>query len=118
MTYRDVATVLALLDGWGRGRVHFRDGDLEVDAFVVESAGTPAPARTLSISSPSVGLFHAARAGRVAGEPIEAGTIVGHVVALDRSTPVTSDAAGRLVEVLVGDGEFVEYGQPVAVIAL
>ena len=117
MTYRDVATVLALLDGWPRGRIHFRDGELEVDAFVVESAGTPAPARMLSISSPCVGLFHAARAGRVAGEPIEEGTIVGHVVALGRSTPVTSDAAGRLVEVLVGDGEFVEYGQPLAVIA-
>ena len=61
LTYREVATVLALLDGWGRGRIHFRNGEFEVDAFVAEASGTPAPARTLSISSPSVGLFHAAR---------------------------------------------------------
>lgn len=117
LTYRDVATVLALLDGWGRGRIHFRNGEFEVDAFVAETSGTPASARTLNISSPSVGLFRAALVGTVAGETIGEGTIIGHVVALGRSTPVTSEAAGRLVEVLVGDGEFVEYGQPVAVIA-
>ena len=117
LTYRDVRTVLALLDGWGLGRVHFKDGDLEVDACVIESEAIPATARRLTVSSPSIGLFSAARPGSVAGGPVEAGTILGHVAAPGRTTPVTIDAAGRLVEVLVGEGDFVEYGQPLAVIA-
>ena len=117
LTYRDVRTVLALLDGWGLGRVRFTDGELEVDACVIETEGIPAPARRLTVSSPSIGLFCAARPGSVAGGPVEAGTIIGHVAAPGRSTPVTIDAAGRLVEVLVREGEFVEYGQPLAVIA-
>jgi len=117
LTYRDVGTVLALLDGWGRGRVHFKDGEFEVDACVIETEGISAPERRLNVSSPSVGLFRAARLGSVAGGPVGEGMIIGHVVTPGRSTPVTTDAAGRLVEVLVEDGAFVEYGQPVAVIA-
>lgn len=117
LTYRDVRTVLALLDGWGLGRVRFKDRELEVDACVIETEGIPAAARRLTVSSPSIGLFRAARPGSVAGGPVEAGTIIGHVAAPGRSTAVTIDAAGRLVEVLVREGEFVEYGQPLAVIA-
>ena len=109
-------TVLALLDGWDRGRIHFKDGELEVDACVIEDGCISAPVRRQSVSSPSVGLFRAVRLGDVAGEPVGAGAIIGHVVAPGRSTPVTIDVAGRLAEVLVEDGEFVEYGQPVAVI--
>ena len=44
--------------------------------------------------------------------------IIGHIVAPGRSTPVTAGVIGRQsVELLVEDGEFVEDGQPVAVIA-
>jgi len=116
LTYRDVRTVLALLDGWGRGRVHYSDGALEVDAWVVEAEDAPAPARRRNLSSPSVGVFRTAGPA-AAGGTVEKGATLGHVVTPGASTPVTAGATGQLVEVLVADGDFVEYGQPLAVIA-
>lgn len=117
LTYRDVRAILALLDGWGRGRIHFSDGELEVDAYVTESDAVSASVRRLNVPSPSIGLFRAARLASMAGGPSGEGAIIGHVDAPGRSTPVTIGATRRLVELLVEDGEFVEYGQPLAVIA-
>lgn len=116
LTYRDVRTVLALVDSWGLGRVHFKDGGFEVDACVIEPQGISPSVRRLNVTSPSIGLFRTARPGSATGEQAGEGMVIGHIVALGRSTPVTTGAAGQLVEVLVEDGEFVEYGQPVAVI--
>ena len=117
LTYRDVKTILALLDGWGRGRIRFRDGAFAVDACVVEPGGIAPSARRLDVPSPSVGVFRAARPGVRAGEPVGEGMVIGHIVTPGRSTPVTVGIAGRLLEILPEDGEFVEYGQSVAVIA-
>ena len=117
LTYRDVRTVLALLDGWGRGRIHFSDGELEVGAYVTGSDAGSASVRRLSVPSPSIGLFRTARLASMAGEPPGEGTIIGHVDAAGCSTPVTIGATCRVVDLLVVDGEFVEYGQPLAVIA-
>lgn len=108
LTYRDVNTILALVDSWKLGRIHFKDGGLEVDACVIEPQGV----------SPSVGLFRTVRSADIAGEHAGEGMIIGHIVAPGRSTPVTAGVIGRQsVELLVEDGEFVEDGQPVAVIA-
>ena len=117
LTYRDVKTILALLDGWGRGRVHFRDGDFEVDACVVEPTGVAPLVRRLDVPSPGVGVFRTAGQEIRAGEPVREGIVIGHIVTPDDSTPVTAGVAGRLLEFLSEDGDFVEYGQSVAVIA-
>ena len=117
LTYRDVKTILALLDGWGRGRVHFRDGDFEVDACVVEPSGAAPSVRRLDVPSPGVGVFRAAVAEVRVGETVGEGMVIGHIVTPDDSTPVTAGVAGRLLEFLSEDGDFVEYGQSVAVIA-
>ena len=117
LTYRDVRAVLALLDGWGHGRIHFSDGELEVDAYMIESHATSASVHRLNVPSPSIGLFRAARLVSMAGEPSGEVAIIGHVDAPGLSTPVRIGATCRLVELLVEDGEFVEYGQSLAVIA-
>jgi hypothetical protein len=118
LTYRDVNTILALVDSWKLGRIHFKDGGLEVDACVIEPQGVSPSVRTLDVASPSVGLFRTVRSADIAGEHAGEGMIIGHIVAPGRSTPVTAGVIGRQsVELLVEDGEFVEYGQPVAVIA-
>ena len=117
LTYRDVRTILALLDGWGRGRVHFRDRGFEVDACVVEPRGIAASVRRLDVPSPGVGVFRVAVPGVRVGESVGEGMVIGHIVTPGRSTPVTVGVAGRLLEVLSDDGGFVEYGQSVAVVA-
>ena len=117
LTYRDVNTVLALLDSWDRGCIHFSDGDFEVDACVVEPRGTAPSVRRLHVPSPGVGVFRAAVPGGRAGGPVGEGMVIGHIVTPGGSTPVTVGVGGRVLEILPQDGDFVEYGQSVAVIA-
>jgi multidrug efflux pump subunit AcrA (membrane-fusion protein) len=103
LTYRDVRTILALLDGWGTGRIHFRSGDLIVDAITARE-----DAATAVIPSPAVGVFTQKhdREG------------VGTVDAPLKSTPVGVPANTRVLSLLVEDGQFVQYGQPLAVVAM
>ena len=117
LTYRDVNTILALLDSWDRGRIHFRDGDFEVDACVVEPRGTAPSMRRFDVPSPGVGVFRAAVPGGRAAVPVGEGMVIGHIITPGGSTPVTVGVGGRALEILLRDGDFVEYGQSVAVIA-
>ena len=117
LTYRDVNTVLALLDSWDRGCIHFRDGDFEVDACVVEPRATASSVRRHDVPSPGVGVFRAAVPGGRAGGPAGEGMVIGHIVTPGGSTPVTVGVGGSVLEILPQDGDFVEYGQSVAVIA-
>lgn len=102
LTYREVRTILALLDGWGTGRIHFRRGDLVVDAIAARS-----DAVSTVISSPAVGVFtHGSAEDRI-----------GSIDAPLKSTPVVVPADARVLSLLVPNGQFVEYGQPLAVVA-
>ena len=102
LTYRDVRTILALLDSWGTGRIHFRSGDLVVDAITSRD-----DAATTVIPSPAVGLFtHNGAADQI-----------GTIDAPLKSTPVLVPANVRVLSVLVSSGQFVEYGQPLVVVA-
>ncbi|MDP9429018.1 MAG: hypothetical protein M3Q47_09155 [Actinomycetota bacterium] len=47
-----------------------------------------------------------------AGSRIEAGATLGLVEVMKMFTSVTAPAGGEVVEVLAGNDEFVEYGQP------
>lgn len=50
------------------------------------------------------------------GDQVEEGQTVGIVEAMKLMNPVAADRAGRVVEVLVGNGEPVEYDQPLVVL--
>lgn len=101
LTYRDVRTILALLDSWGTGRIHFQSGDLVVDAVTARG-----DAATTVISSPAVGIFTQTGAAEQ----------IGTIDAPLKSTPVLVPANAHLVSVFVSSGQFVEYGQPLVVV--
>ena len=101
LTYRDVRTILALLDGWEAGRIHFSSGELVVDAIT-----TRREAATTVIPSPAVGVF------TKTGDADE----IGKIDAPLKSTPVIVPRNTRLLSVLVSNGQFVEYGQPLVVV--
>ena len=46
------------------------------------------------------------------GDRVEAGQVVCIIEAMKLFNDVEAEISGEIVEVLVGDGELVEYGQP------
>jgi acetyl-CoA carboxylase biotin carboxyl carrier protein len=74
------------------------------------------------VCAPSVGTFYrasgpGARPFVSEGDLIRVGQQVAIVEAMKLMLPVESDRAGRVVEVLKGDGEPVEYGEPLITLA-
>ena len=72
---------------------------------------------TRTVVSPIVGTFYrAAEPGASpfvdVGDVIEAGQVIGIVEAMKLMNQITAERNGRVVEVLVGDGEPVEFEQP------
>ena len=80
----------------------------------------PAGARSptgLTVRAPVVGTFYRAPEPGAppfvaVGDLIRPGQVVGIVEAMKLMNEVTADQAGRVVEVLVDDGQPVEYDQP------
>ncbi|GAA2598283.1 acetyl-CoA carboxylase biotin carboxyl carrier protein subunit [Streptomyces axinellae] len=71
--------------------------------------------------APLVGTFYAAPAPGAPpfvqpGDRVEAGAQLGIIEAMKLMNPLAATRAGRVVEVLVGDGEPVEYGEPLVLI--
>jgi acetyl-CoA carboxylase biotin carboxyl carrier protein len=76
----------------------------------------PAEERGAVITSPFVGTFYRAPTPEGTpfvepGQPIHKGQVVCIVEAMKLMNEIESDVDGKLVEVLVGNGEHVEYGQ-------
>jgi acetyl-CoA carboxylase biotin carboxyl carrier protein len=92
------------------------------EATVQPSTQRPAPSarpETYAVTSPIVGIFR--RAGDAQVEPgaaLEAGQVVGAVEAMRVQSRVQTERAGVVQEVLVRDGQPVEYGQPLVVLRL
>lgn len=87
----------------------------------VESApSAPAPAAADSsktIDAPIVGVFYAASAPGKApyvstGKKVKKGDVVCIIEAMKCMNEIQAEEDGEIVEVLVNDGELVEYGQP------
>jgi acetyl-CoA carboxylase biotin carboxyl carrier protein len=86
------------------------------------ATSTPAPSDTRhTISAPLVGIFHSW--GKPKGNPLVAvgdrvkvGQLVGTIQSLNVINEVESTSAGRVVEILIQDGQAVEYGQQLIVI--
>jgi len=88
------------------------------DSSVVES---PGPARH-TLNAPMVGTFYRAPAPDAkpfveVGQQIKEGETVCIIEAMKLMNEIEADASGTVVEILVENGQPVEYGQPLFVIA-
>lgn len=73
------------------------------------------------VLSPSVGTFYAAAEPGAApfvtiGDSVEPNTVVCTLEAMKLFNEVAASVTGEVVKVLVKDGDFVEYGQPLFVV--
>lgn len=97
----------------------------------VPTAGTASPAaenadaeKQISgntVTSPLVGTFYAAPAEDAApyvrvGDQVEKGQVLAIIEAMKLMNEIESDFAGTVAEILVENGQAVEYGQPLFVI--
>ncbi|ASW55186.1 acetyl-CoA carboxylase biotin carboxyl carrier protein [Plantactinospora sp. KBS50] len=85
------------------------------------ATGTAQPA-VLAVLAPMVGTFYRApEPGRPpfveVGDVVQPDRVVGIVEAMKLMNEVTAGQAGRVVDLLVADGQPVEYGQPLIVLA-
>jgi acetyl-CoA carboxylase biotin carboxyl carrier protein len=80
-------------------------------------AAEKADERGTMITSPFVGTFYRASTPEAAafvdvGQTVHKGQVVCIVEAMKLMNEIESDVDGKVLEVLVGNGEHVEYGQP------
>jgi acetyl/propionyl-CoA carboxylase alpha subunit len=95
----------------GSTRLSLRRLAVVTDARTV--APPPAEPRSLAITSPLVGIFHASV---TAGDNVQTGQSIGAVEALGMPTSVDAPQSGIVEELLVQDGSPVEYGQPLLIL--
>jgi acetyl-CoA carboxylase biotin carboxyl carrier protein len=74
------------------------------------------------IKSPMVGSFYAAPAPNAKnfvtmGQSVSAGDTVCIIEAMKIMNPIKSDVSGKIVKILVENGDPVEYGQPLFIVA-
>jgi len=75
------------------------------EAPVVEAA-------RVTVTATAVGIFRNSLPPHRLGEIVQAGQVIGIVESLKVPTEITAPVAGRVIEVLVEEGQGVEYGQP------
>ena len=63
------------------------------------------------VKSPMVGIFYGIE-GIEMGKRVEKGQILGNIEAMKLMNEITSDIDGEIVEICVGNGQVVEYDQP------
>lgn len=75
------------------------------------------PLRVDAIKADLVGIFHASRPAPLEGDAFESDRELGFIEALGIRTPVHSMGAGRIVSIATADGNPVEYGQALFLVA-
>ena len=78
----------------------------------------PVPAARNTIKSPMVGTFYAAPAPDAAayiqpGAQVEVGQVVCIIEAMKLMNEIKSEVRGKIIEILVNNGDPVEFGQPI-----
>jgi len=106
----------------GETRIHIRRG-VELEGVPIEViaglAEAPAPPALFSVTAPVVGRFSPAGDGAEPprrGHPVVVGQQLGVIESMRVPHEVVSTVSGEVVEVLVQDGQPVEYGQPLFVV--
>ncbi len=125
LSYGDVRTVLALIDGHTQGTAHFVDGDLSVTVRArqpgPDTGAGPVAGAARVVRSPAVGRLRipapTATEAIALGGRVEADTVLATVLAPGRDTPVKAEVGGILEALCAEDGDFVEYGQALAMIS-
>jgi acetyl-CoA carboxylase biotin carboxyl carrier protein len=91
-------------------------------ATAAASAAPAAASRGDAIKSPMVGtVYLQAQPGAApfarAGDTVSEGQTILLIEAMKTMNPIVAPRAGKIVEILVGDSQPVEYGEPLAIIA-
>jgi acetyl-CoA carboxylase biotin carboxyl carrier protein len=132
---KDVRDLARALEGTTTSRLRIAAGSVEVEieraaegaatsAVGATSAGaevTPAAPGTMPVVAPLVGVFYRAPSPGAKpfveiGDTVERGQTIGIVEAMKVMNEVTSDFRGAVVEILVENGEAVQYEQPLLLI--
>ena len=133
---REVRELARTLEGTATSRVRIRSGALEVEVeraggviagaaapLAVTAAGGVAAAApgTMPVVAPLVGVFYRAPSPGAdpfvsAGDKVERGQTLCIIEAMKVMNEVTSDFRGTVVEILVENGEAVQYEQPLLLI--
>ncbi len=138
ITDEDVARVLGLLAGTdieelevelGRSRLYIRRSALA--RRVLDAREQPAiPSKdgevlplTVRVTASLVGIYHMVatpdgKLGVEKGDEVIAGQVLGVIEAMGMNNPVEAPKAGVVEEVLVADGQPVEYGQTIMVLRI
>jgi len=87
----------------------------------VETVAVAGETAFCEVLSPSVGTFYAAAEPGAApfvtiGDSVESDTVVCTLEAMKLFNEVAAGVTGEVVKILVKDGDFVEYGQPLFVV--
>ena len=146
MDIRKVKKLIELLEQSGMAEIEIKEGEESVkisrygNAPLATTTFSPQPALTLSqvdstiraadngseisgnlISSPMVGTFYSAPSPSAkpfvaVGQRVNKGDTVGIIEAMKIMNQIEADHSGTVVEILVKDGEAVEFGQALIVI--
>jgi len=92
---------------------------------ILAHAAPASPSETeglIPVESPMVGTFYRAPAPGVdpyvkEGDPVQKGTVLCIIEAMKLMNEIESESAGRIVKILVENGQPVEYGQPLFLVA-
>jgi acetyl-CoA carboxylase biotin carboxyl carrier protein len=93
-----------------------RSVDTSVSTSVQPVAVTPLEQKLVEISSPMVGTFYRAPAPNEppfveVGDRVRAGQTVCIIEAMKLMNEIESEVSGQIIEILVPNGEPIEYGQ-------
>lgn len=111
LTEQDIEAISRLLDLAEKSDLSFIEAEIGGLAIRVERSNAPAAAvARQEVRAPAVGIYRAD--ALKPGAALAAGAVVGRIETLDQQTNVVTAKGGRFTELLVQDGDFVEYGQP------
>jgi acetyl-CoA carboxylase biotin carboxyl carrier protein len=100
--------------------VYDQQGDLQPSAELAVTTDVPAQTEH-TVVAPLVGIFHSwakPKGGSLVavGDHVRVGQLIATIQSLNVINEVESPVAGRVIEILVQDGQAVEYGQPLMII--
>lgn len=119
LSEQDVEAIGRLLDLAEQSNFSLFEAEVGGLSVRVERMPATGSATRHDIRAPAVGIYRSAKdaAPLAPGSVLPATVVVGHIETLDQRTEVIVALDGKVVELLVQDGQFVEYGQGILVIA-